>query len=171
MAQPSEYLRTKVMTASPPELQLLLYDGAIRFSWQARQQMQVGDNEQAYHPLVRSQQIILQMASGLNHEVNPEICGRPSSLYNFIYRKLIEANMFRRTEPIDEALKLLDYERETWAMLLEGVRKESADLSQSEETPTTSQAEPSQPQAPSNPVKATSGYAAVQETLRLSIRG
>ena len=125
-AQPSEYLRTKVMTASPEELQLMLYDGAIRFASQAREQMVQKEIEKAYHLLLKAQRIIMEMNAGLQHEVNPDLCGRLASLYNFIHRKLVEANLTRETEAIDDALQILTYERDTWQLLLEKVKAELA---------------------------------------------
>ena len=41
-----------------------------------------------------------------------------SSLYTYIYRRLVDANIKHNTAPVDEAIRLLDYERETWQMLM-----------------------------------------------------
>lgn len=120
------YLRTKVLTATPEQLQLMLYDGAIAFSEQAKIALKEKKFDQSYDLLSRTQKIIAELTASLKHEVAPELCGKLSSLYNFVYRKLIEANVEHTLEPLDEALNILRYQRETWAMLLEQLGKTKA---------------------------------------------
>lgn len=110
------------MTATPEQLQLMLYDGAIRFALQGRDAIERKDYETSYDKLTRSQQIISEMQSGLNFEVNRELCERVSSLYNFIYGKLVDANVNRDVQAIDDAVKVLKLERETWRLLVEKVK-------------------------------------------------
>lgn len=119
------YLRTRIMTASAEELRLMLYDGAIRFCNQARTALQNNDLENLYNGLTRAQKIVLELSTSLNHQVLPELCSRLSSLYTYIYRLLVDASMQRKQEPIDEAIRLLQYERETWQMLMEKLADES----------------------------------------------
>jgi flagellar protein FliS len=120
------YLRTKVFTATPEQLQLMLYDGAIRFSEQAKVALQEKKYDQSYDLLSRTQKIIAEMTASLKHDVAPELCGKLSSLYNFVYRKLIEANIEHTIPPLDEALAILRYQRDTWAMLLDQLGKSKA---------------------------------------------
>jgi flagellar protein FliS len=118
-SQPNPYLRTKIMTASPEELRLMLYDGAIKFGRQGRAALEKKDYEESYNCLMRAQKIVLELSTSLNHDVDPALCEKMSALYTFIYRKLVDANMQRDAAPLDEALKLLAYERETWQMLMQ----------------------------------------------------
>jgi flagellar secretion chaperone FliS len=120
------YLRTKVFTATPEQLQLMLYDGAIRFSEQAKLALQEKKYDQSYDLLSRTQKIIAEMTASLKHDVAPELCGKLSALYNFVYRKLIEANIEHTIPPLDEALAILRYQRDTWAMLLDQLGKTKA---------------------------------------------
>lgn len=119
-----EYLRTKVLTASPEELHLMLYDGAIRFAEEAKAAFGEGNIEKAHHSLIRAQNIVLEMSSGLDHQADPDLCAKLSSLYNFIYRRLTESNLRREVGPIDDALKILNYQRETWVLLMDKVNQE-----------------------------------------------
>ena len=114
-----EYLRTKVLTATPEQLHLMLIDGAIRFTEEARTALDENRLDAAHEASVRAQNIILELSSSLNHDIDPDLCGRLASLYNFIYRKLIEGNMNRNTTAFDEALRILTYQRETWVMLMD----------------------------------------------------
>jgi flagellar protein FliS len=120
------YLRAKVMTATPEQLQLMLYDGAIRFAEQAKVALGKSDYEASYNALSRAQKIIAELSGSLKHDLAPELCGKLSSLYNFVYRKLLEANVDHEVEPLDEALGILRYQRETWAMLLNQLGKQKA---------------------------------------------
>ncbi|MCC7146827.1 MAG: flagellar export chaperone FliS [Phycisphaeraceae bacterium] len=118
------YLRTKILTANPEELRMMLYDGAIRFCRQGRQGLDNSDFEASYHALMRAQKIVLELSTSLDHNVAPELCERLSALYIYIYRLLVEANLQRQTKPIDEALKLLEYEKETWQLLMDRLATE-----------------------------------------------
>jgi flagellar protein FliS len=120
------YLKTKIFTATPEQLQLMLYDGAIRFAEQARAALQQKNWEQSCELLSRAQKIIAEMTASLKHEVAPDLCGKLASLYNFVYRKLIEANIEHKLEAVDEALSILRYQRETWVMLLDQLARSKA---------------------------------------------
>lgn len=118
------------MTATPEQLHLMLYDGAIRFATQARDAIEANDFETSYTKLSRAQAIILEMQNGLRPEVNPDLCERMSALYSFLYRKLVDASVRRSVHDIDDALKLLRYQRETWVLLIDKVNKTRADVAE-----------------------------------------
>jgi len=123
MADPrtNPYLRDAVMTATPEQLQLMLYDGCIRDATQARDAIEKKDYETSFERLTRAQHIILEMQNGLNHDVNSELCERVASIYGFLYNKLLEANIHRDVQAIDDALRVLRIERETWKMLVDKI--------------------------------------------------
>jgi len=120
------YLRTRVLTATPEQLQMMLYDGALRFAEQGRMALEKKDYEGTYNSVSRCQKIISEMTCSLKHQVAPELCQRLAALYNYIYRKLIEASTSHKIESIDEAISLLKFQRETWAMLLDKLAREKA---------------------------------------------
>ncbi|MCC6424319.1 MAG: flagellar export chaperone FliS [Phycisphaerales bacterium] len=121
-----QYLRTRILTATPEQLQLMLYDGAIRFGEQARAALELGNFEQSYNLISRTQKIITELSCTLKHDVSPDLCSKLSSLYTFAYKKLIEASIEHKVESLDEALSVLRYQRETWAMLLDHLGKQKA---------------------------------------------
>lgn len=125
--QNNTYLRDAVLTATPEKLQLMLYDGAIRFSTQAREAIERKDYEESYHKLTRAQHIILEMLNGLDYSVNKELCERVASIYNFLYRKLVDACVSRDVSDIDDALKVLRIERETWQILVDKLQNSRED--------------------------------------------
>lgn len=117
-AAANPYLKTRILTASPEELRLMLYDGAIRFCRQAREAQGRGEFEAGYESLMRAQKIVLELSTSLKHDVDPDLCAKLSALYTYIYRLLVDANVHRTSDKIEEAIRLLDYERETWQMLM-----------------------------------------------------
>jgi len=119
-------LRTRIFTATPEQLQMMLYDGAIRFAEQARPALEKKEWETSYNMISRAQRIITELTCTLKPEVFPELCDRLTALYNYAYRKLVEANTDHKIEALDEALKVLRYQRQTWAMLMEQLGKQKA---------------------------------------------
>jgi flagellar protein FliS len=122
------YLKTKVLTATPEQLQLMLYDGAIRFSEAARVALEKKDFETSYNNLSRVQKILTELTCSLRRDVMPDLCKQLAALYNFAYRKLVEANCDHNIAALDEALRVLRYQRETWTMLMQQLGKAKAGL-------------------------------------------
>lgn len=131
----NEYLKSQIMTASPEQLQMMLYDGAIRFCDQAKAAMQARDVPATHDRLLRAQRIILELSGSLRVEVNPELCGRLASLYNYVYRLLIDANVNKDLAKLEEAMELLRYQRETWQMVLTRLREERTSQADSRSAP------------------------------------
>ena len=122
----NEYLKAKVLTATPEQLQMMLYDGAIRFSERGRLAMLDRDFEQSHYNLSKAEKILLELNGSLRPKVAPELCKNLSGIYLFCYRKLVEANTTRTIDPIDETIELLKFQRDTWAMLMQQLGKAKA---------------------------------------------
>jgi len=114
-----EYLKNAVMTASQEQLHLMLLDGAIRFATQGRAGLEAGDMEAMFNGLDRAQKIVLELSSGLRRDVNPPLANRMAALYDFIFRRLVDANMKRDVPAVDDALRILRHQRETWVLLMD----------------------------------------------------
>jgi len=131
MHQPStQYLKTQIMTAPPEMLQLMLWDGAIRFAEQGKEAIVRKDIEGSYKSLLRAQKIIIEMTTTLRHDASPDLCGKLAALYNFMYRRLVDANLTKDPVAVDDALKVMRHQRETWAMLMDKLAKERAQAAQ-----------------------------------------
>jgi len=115
------YMKTRIMTASPEQLQLMLYDGAIRFATEAKTHMAEGRTEQCHHQLLRAQKIVMELIHGLRPDVNADLCNKMSSLYNFVYRKLVDANVRKEADCIDDATQVLAIIRDGWGELIAGL--------------------------------------------------
>ncbi|MBK7404710.1 MAG: flagellar protein FliS [Phycisphaerales bacterium] len=125
-AEANAYLRTKVLTAPPEQLRLMLLDGAIRFARQAAEGMVAKDYEATYNGITQSRAIVLELATSIRPDADPELAERVRSVYMFLYREMVDASLNRNLERLNKAIGLLEYERETWALLLEKVAAERA---------------------------------------------
>lgn len=132
---PDAYLLTKVMTAKPAELRLMLIDGAIRFTEQARRGYESKDFEAAYNGTTRAQAILLELVSSLRPEVAPELCKNVAAVYTFLYTSLVKASLNRDIAAVDDVLRILRYERETWMMCMDALARENHAAAGLRETP------------------------------------
>ena len=119
------YLKTKVLTASPAELRLMLLDGAIRFTEQARRGYETRNFEMAFEGSTRAQAIVIELLNALRPDQSPELCKKMSALYTYIYQCLVSAAASRDLAQYDEALKRLRFERETWVLCMDELAKEN----------------------------------------------
>ncbi|MGP1272834.1 MAG: flagellar export chaperone FliS [Phycisphaerales bacterium] len=117
------YLRTQVMSASPEELRLMLIDGAIKFTKQGREGLLTGNHEQTFGGFSQARAIISELMTSMKPDVAPELCERVRSLYSFMYAELVSASLDREIPKADRVLELLAYERETWVMLMQELKR------------------------------------------------
>jgi flagellar secretion chaperone FliS len=114
------------MTATPEKLQLMLYEGAIRFAGQARERLLDKRYDQSCDLLLRAQDIVLELMCALRHDLNADLCAKMKAVYSFIYRKLVDANMNRDAAAIDDAVKVLTIQRDIWLELVDKLARERA---------------------------------------------
>jgi len=124
------YLATEVTTAPPQKLQLMLLDAALRHGRRARERWSDGRDEQAGEALLRCQEIVSHLLGGMNREHDRELVRRVAGVYLFIYRRLVASQLERDLKKLDEALSILEIERETWQQvcLQLGARSQPAEL-------------------------------------------
>lgn len=148
------YFRNQVLTATPEKLRLLLLDGCIRFMEDGRDGLVNKDYEKMYSGFSQARDIVLELISGMKPEVNPDLCEKLGALYTFVFKHLTEAGFEKSVEKIDECLKIMRYERDTWGMLCEQLWKERGD-SKGAAAPTSA---PAAAPAPVTPTRATGTY-------------
>ena len=124
-SEPNEYLKTKVQTATPAELRLMLFDGAIKFLEQGKTGLVQKNYEASYTGITRCQEILVELMTTLEPKHAPELCEKLSSLYTFMYTRLVEACTERDVAKAEEVLDLLRYERETWDQLMAKLAEEN----------------------------------------------
>ncbi len=124
--EPNPYLKTKVMTADRGQLRLMLFDGALKFAEQGRQGLVARDYEAAFNGISRCQQILAELLSSLKPQHAPELCQKLAGLYTFMVTRLMAASHQRNPAIVEEVIKLLEYERQTWTMLLDKLAREKS---------------------------------------------
>ncbi|MFG0305902.1 MAG: flagellar export chaperone FliS [Phycisphaerales bacterium JB040] len=112
------YLQTKVMSATPEELRLMLLDGAIKFAIQGRDGLAARDFEQAYLGFSQCRPIVLELLNTIRDDQDPDLAGRVRGVYTFILSELIQGAHEKDVPRINKVIELLEYERETWVLLM-----------------------------------------------------
>ena len=111
------YRRHQVETATPGQLIVLLYDGAIRHCKAAQTAIEQKALADASQHLLKAQDIVVELMASLNLEAGGELATRLLQLYDYIHRRLVQANVRKDTEAIVEAVHLLSGLREAWAQV------------------------------------------------------
>lgn len=106
------YSNSKLMTASPGELTLMLYEGAIKFCNIAIVAIENKDIQKAHTNIVKAENIIEEFRATLNH--NYPVAEDFDKVYQYIYDRLIEANMKKDKDILEEVLTHLRAMRDTW---------------------------------------------------------
>lgn len=106
------YQKNAVQTASPAKLTLMLYDGAVKFTNIAIEAIEAGDIEKAHNNIVKAQNIIVEFLSTL--DMKYPVAKDFDVVYDYIYRRLVEANMKKDKDILVEALKHIKTMRDTW---------------------------------------------------------
>ena len=106
------YANSKVMTASPAELTLMLYDGAIKFANIAIVGIENKDIEKANNNIIKVERILLEFKNTLDYKY--PVAKDFEAVYNYLIRRLHEANIKKDAEIMEEVLKHLRTMRDTW---------------------------------------------------------
>jgi flagellar protein FliS len=115
-ASPQSYRDSAVLTATPEQLVVMLYDGIGRFLRQAEVVMDEGAYSQAGERLTRAEAIIDELLNTLNMDAG-EISTRLQAIYLFSKRHLAEARVHRDTRRISDIRELLGELRDGWAQI------------------------------------------------------
>lgn len=107
-----QYQKNAVETASPARLTLMLYDGAVKFSNIAIEAIESGDIEKAHKNIIKVQNIIVEFRATL--DMKYPVAKDFDNVYDYIYRRLVEANMKKDKEIMEEVLKHIKTMRDTW---------------------------------------------------------
>jgi flagellar protein FliS len=116
------YRQVATQTASPGQLVLMLYDGAIRFLERARQGFQSDDplefNQTINNNVLRAQAIINELSAALDLERGGQLAQTLRALYLYMDRRLQQANQHKQEQGINEVLRQLTVLRDAWAQML-----------------------------------------------------
>ncbi len=113
----TQYNNNKVLTASPAELTLLLYEGAIKFCNIAMIGVEQKDIEKTHNNLKKAQSIIEELRATLNYKY--PVAKDFEEVYKYIYSLLVTANITKKTEDIEVALEEIRGMRDTWKQVMQ----------------------------------------------------
>lgn len=117
------YRQVATRTASPGQLVLMLYEGAIRFLERAEAGFQLEDpvefNTAINDNILRAQDIVRELDFSLNLEAGGELAAQLRRLYDYFDRTLLEANLRKDPAGIVEVIKRITVLRDAWATMLE----------------------------------------------------
>lgn len=118
------YQQNAVMMASRDELTAMLYDGVLKFLSQAKKAVQARDIQGANEALLRAQDIV----NYLNSTLDPgyEISSKLAAIYNYIIRRLVEANLKKDIAIIDEVIAIVKDLCSTWRKAMTGMKRDEA---------------------------------------------
>lgn len=106
------YSNSKVLTATPAELTLMLYEGAIKFCNLASLAIGKNELEKANLNIIKAQRIITELRTTLDFKY--AVAKEFELVYDYIYRRLLEANVKKDVDVLEEALTYIREMRDTW---------------------------------------------------------
>ena len=112
----AQYNNSKILTASPAELTLMLYDGAIKFCNIAIMGIEQKDLQKAHSNIVRVQRIIEEFRSTLDRKY--PVAEDFDRVYVYLLQRLLEANLHKDSEILKEVLTHLRSMRDTWVEVM-----------------------------------------------------
>ena len=117
MRSMNQYDNSKVLTASPAELTLMLYDGAIKFTNIAIMAIEKKDVEKAHNNIVKVEKIINEFRATLDskYEVSKDF----DRVYVYMLQRLLEGNIKKDPEILEEVNTHLRSMRDTWKQVME----------------------------------------------------
>jgi len=101
------YRQTQAQTAAPGELVVMLYQGALRFVTSAIEAIEARDIAASHTSLIRAQAIVNELHESLDIERGGDMARNLASIYDFMQRRLVEANLRKDVTPAREVLGLL----------------------------------------------------------------
>ena len=120
-----QYAQTKIQTASGGDLVVMLYQGCIKFLRLAKKSMEEDNIHNTNEYLIRSQDIIMELLTTLDGEKGGEVAQNLAALYEYMYRELIQANMKKDPERIDQVEGMMLELLEAWKEAVKSDRKEN----------------------------------------------
>jgi flagellar protein FliS len=108
------YIQTQVTSRSPLELVVMLYEGLIRFTGEARTAIERRDLVAKRAAMSRALAVVSELQSTLNMAEGGDVAQSLDGLYTYMNGLLLDASMQNTVTPLDETLKLAATLRDAW---------------------------------------------------------
>jgi flagellar protein FliS len=122
----NNYLASQVNTASPEQLMLMLYDGAVRFASLAIKAIEDNTPDKRSYYINKTYAILSEFAATLDRNQDAALAENLDALYSYMQKCLMDANLKNDPEPLAEVKEMLAGLRQTWAQAIEINRQEQA---------------------------------------------
>jgi len=108
----SQYKENSIYTSTPEELVLMLYNGLVKFIMQAQSAIEEKNYEKANEALKRAQDIVIhfQCTLDMKYEISKDLV----KLYDYMYKRLIDANIKKDKRVLQDLLTIAKELRDTW---------------------------------------------------------
>jgi flagellar protein FliS len=123
-----QYQQTQIDTAPKEQILLMLYDGAVRFLHQAKAGFAEKNIEKIHNNIIKTQNIITEFESTLDMEHGGAFAQNLFDLYEYLNNRLVEANMKKREDYLDEVIKHMTELRDTWREAVKKFKAEGGTL-------------------------------------------
>ncbi|GFN24157.1 flagellar export chaperone FliS [Thermanaeromonas sp. C210] len=120
------YRTNQVFTLSREKLVLMMYDGGLRFCRQGLTALKDRDYGRANENLIRAQEILAELMAGLNFEAG-EVARQLYRLYEFMHWYLVQANINKKADMVEEVIELLQGLRDAWEEAVKKGQSRSSD--------------------------------------------
>lgn len=117
----NQYKENSINTASPEELTLMLYNGLIKFIMRGIDCIEKKNMEDANNNIIRAQDIVQEFINTL--DMRYEISGNLNSIYDYMLRRLIAANVSKDKVILEEVLEFAKILRDTWEEAMKQAKK------------------------------------------------
>lgn len=122
----NQYKENSIYTASPEELTLMLYNGLVKFIMRGIDSIEKKNIQDANTNIIKAQNIVSEFMNTL--DMNYEISSSLYSIYDYMLRRLIDANIAKDKDILEEVLNFAKVLRDTWEQAMKISKKQGRRL-------------------------------------------
>lgn len=117
----NQYLKTQVETASKEQLVVMLFDGIVRFTEQARKAIEEKQIEASHNALMRAQAIVMELIVTVDKDKGGDVAQNLMALHAYSFNCLVQCNLHKDVSKIDEVQNIYRNLREGWVGAMENL--------------------------------------------------
>lgn len=131
----NQYNNNKLLTASPEQVLIILYDACIKFARRAIKAIEDKDRDAIHVNIIKAQNIISEFMNSLNYDANEEIAENLRKTYNDLYMVLTNANVNKDISRLEFVIDKLTGLRDAWQTAINSSAKEISQIDFTSELP------------------------------------
>ncbi len=131
----SQYKNNQISTATPEQILIMLYDGALRFVTHTSQAIHENDPEKKSNNINKTVAILSELSATLDHEIGGEIAENLAALYSYMIRELTAVNLNNDHNRLENVKSILSQLRDAWVQAIQINNKTTEEGKISEQVP------------------------------------